>query len=102
MRYAIAILLFEGALFGQQYEIGATLGYGFYRNGTIFSDSGTVQAGSLFNAEARRAQRKRRVVCHDGRGGRVRETREDEFDAETRRRGGAETGAEKTWEGRAL
>ena len=26
-------------------------------------------------------------MCHDGRGGRVRETREGEFDAETRRRG---------------
>ena len=45
MRYAIAVLLFAGAVFGQQYEIGATVGYGFYRNGTIFSDSGTVQAG---------------------------------------------------------
>jgi opacity protein-like surface antigen len=45
MHYAIGVLLFTGAAFGQQYEIGATVGYGFYRNGTIFSNSGTVRAG---------------------------------------------------------
>ena len=45
MRYAIGVLVLAGAAFGQQYEIGANVGYGWYRNGTIFSDSGTVQAG---------------------------------------------------------
>ena len=44
MKYAIVILL-AGAAFAQQYEIGANIGYGFYRDGTIFSDSGTAQAG---------------------------------------------------------
>ncbi|HTT62610.1 MAG TPA: outer membrane beta-barrel protein [Bryobacteraceae bacterium] len=38
------MLLASGA-FAQQYEIGATLGYGFYRNGTIYSASGTADAG---------------------------------------------------------
>jgi opacity protein-like surface antigen len=38
-------VLFVGAALGQQYEIGATVGYGVYRNGTIYSDSGTAQAG---------------------------------------------------------
>ena len=41
----------------------------------------------MLNAETQRTLRNRRVVCHDGRGGRVRKTREREFDAETRRRG---------------
>lgn len=41
----LAFILFSDAAFGQQYEIGANIGYGFYRNGTIYSDSGTVQAG---------------------------------------------------------
>jgi opacity protein-like surface antigen len=45
MKYLVPIVLFSGAAFGQQYEIGANIGYGFYRNGTIFSNSGTVQAG---------------------------------------------------------
>ena len=44
MKYAI-VILFAGAAFAQQYEIGANVGYGFYRNGTIFSASGTAQAG---------------------------------------------------------
>jgi opacity protein-like surface antigen len=44
MKYA-SILLFVASAFGQQYEIGANIGYGFYRTGTIFSDSGTAQAG---------------------------------------------------------
>ena len=38
-------LLFAGAAWGQHYEIGATVGYGIYNNGTIFSDTQTVQAG---------------------------------------------------------
>ncbi len=44
MRY-LAVLLFAGAAWGQHYEIGATVGYGIYNNGTIFSDAQTVQAG---------------------------------------------------------
>src|ERR1035441_3267337 len=44
MKYLVAFL-FACAAFGQQYEIGANIGYGFYRNGTIFSASGTAQAG---------------------------------------------------------
>jgi opacity protein-like surface antigen len=44
MRY-LAFLLFAGAAWGQHYEIGATVGYGIYNNGTIFSDAQTVQAG---------------------------------------------------------
>jgi hypothetical protein len=45
MTYVVPIILFSGAAIGQQYEVGANIGYGFYRNGTIFSDSGTAQAG---------------------------------------------------------
>ena len=45
MRYLVPLILFSGTAIGQQYEIGANIGYGFYRNGTIFSDSGTAQAG---------------------------------------------------------
>ncbi len=42
----LAVILFcTAAAFGQQYEMGAGIGYGLYRNGTIFSDSGTAQAG---------------------------------------------------------
>jgi opacity protein-like surface antigen len=44
MKYAVWVLL-AGTAFGQQYEIGADVGYGIYRNGTIFSGSETVQAG---------------------------------------------------------
>ena len=45
MKYLLRILLFSTAAFAQQYEIGASIGYGIYRNGTIFSDSGSAQAG---------------------------------------------------------
>jgi opacity protein-like surface antigen len=41
----ILVILFAGAAFGQQYEIGADIGYGFYRNETIYSDSESVQVG---------------------------------------------------------
>jgi opacity protein-like surface antigen len=41
----VVVILFAGAAFGQQYEIGANVGYGFYRNGTIYSASETAQAG---------------------------------------------------------
>jgi hypothetical protein len=45
MRY-LAILVFTAAVWGQQqWEVGATIGYGVYRDGTIFSDTQTVQAG---------------------------------------------------------
>src|SRR5690348_16741406 len=53
------------------------------------------RAGFVFNA----AHSKRRVMCYDGRGGRVRETREGEFDAETLRRGDRR---EKRRKGRAF
>jgi len=44
MRYLV-LLFFSAAALGQQYEVGAVIGYGIYRDGTIFSDSQTVQAG---------------------------------------------------------
>lgn len=43
-KYSIVILL-AGEAFAQRYEIGAAIGYGFYNNGTIFSTSGTAEAG---------------------------------------------------------
>ena len=45
MRYVAAVLLLTSAAFAQHYEIGANIGYGLYRNGSIYSDSGTAQAG---------------------------------------------------------
>jgi hypothetical protein len=44
MKYIVAIL-FAGTAFGQQYEMGADLGYGLYRDGSIYSASGTAKAG---------------------------------------------------------
>jgi opacity protein-like surface antigen len=44
MRYAV-LVLFAPAAFGQQYEIGADVGYGFYHDGAIYSAYGTAQAG---------------------------------------------------------
>jgi opacity protein-like surface antigen len=44
MKYAV-LILFAGTAFGQQYEIGADVGYGIYRDGTIFSSTETIQAG---------------------------------------------------------
>ncbi len=38
-------LLFAGACFAQQYEIGGLVGYGFYRNGTVFGPGASAQAG---------------------------------------------------------
>jgi len=46
MRY-LTVILFAGAAFGQQYEIGADIGYGIYRNGSIYSAAGTAEAGIL-------------------------------------------------------
>jgi len=45
MKCVVAILLLASATFAQQYEIGANIGYGFYRDGTIYSASGSAQAG---------------------------------------------------------
>jgi len=44
MKYTVAVLL-AACAFGQQYEIGANIGYGFYRNGSVYSAAGTAQAG---------------------------------------------------------
>src|ERR1051326_8209353 len=44
MRYLLAMAL-TSALSGQQREIGANIGYGFYRNGTIYSSGTSAQAG---------------------------------------------------------
>jgi len=44
MKYAI-VILFAAPVFGQTYEIGANIGYGFYRDGSIYSAAGTAQAG---------------------------------------------------------
>ena len=44
MKYLMGIA-FAVTVFGQQYEIGADIGYGFYRNGTIYSPAGSAQAG---------------------------------------------------------
>ena len=41
----LAAIIFASAAFAQSYEIGAEVGYGFYRNGSIYSASGTAQAG---------------------------------------------------------
>jgi len=38
-------LVFTIAAWGQQYEIGADIGYGLYRNGTIYSAAASAQAG---------------------------------------------------------
>jgi opacity protein-like surface antigen len=38
-------LLFVSAACAQQYEAGAVIGYGWYRNGSIYSNSGTAVAG---------------------------------------------------------
>jgi opacity protein-like surface antigen len=44
-RNLILILFATTVAFAQQYELGATLGYGVYRDGTIYSASGTAEAG---------------------------------------------------------
>lgn len=44
-RYFIAVFLVSAACYAQQYEVGADVGYGFYRSGTILSSSGTAEAG---------------------------------------------------------
>ncbi len=44
MKYVL-IILFAGVAFAQQYEVGANVGYGVYRDGSIYSALGTAQAG---------------------------------------------------------
>jgi len=44
MKHAVGII-FALAAFGQQHEVGADIGYGFYPHGTIYSAEGTAQAG---------------------------------------------------------
>jgi opacity protein-like surface antigen len=39
------VLVFALPAAGQQYEIGADIGYGVYRDGSIYSPEGTAQAG---------------------------------------------------------
>jgi opacity protein-like surface antigen len=46
MKHIAAMLLLTAAACGQeQYEVGANIGYGFYRDGSIYSGAGTAQAG---------------------------------------------------------
>jgi opacity protein-like surface antigen len=45
VRYFAAILFVASAACAQQYEIGADMGYGLYRDGSIYSSVGTAQAG---------------------------------------------------------
>ena len=40
-----AFILFAAVSWAQPWELGAGIGYGIYRDGTIFSDVGTAQAG---------------------------------------------------------
>ncbi len=44
-KHAGIAILFAACAFGQQFEIGATAGYGIYNDGTIFSSYGTADAG---------------------------------------------------------
>lgn len=44
MKYLVFIFL-SGAALAQPYEVGATVGYGIYHDGTIFSADGTANAG---------------------------------------------------------
>ena len=46
MLKCLALLaLLSGGAFAQQYEVGATVGYGICHDGTIFSSEGTAEAG---------------------------------------------------------
>jgi hypothetical protein len=45
MKTLATLILWVGAALGRRYEIGADIGYGFYRSGTVFSNSGSAQAG---------------------------------------------------------
>ena len=41
----LVMIFLAGAALAQKYEVGATIGYGVYHDGTIFSASGTADAG---------------------------------------------------------
>jgi hypothetical protein len=45
LRYLGIAALFGSALFAQPYEIGGSVGYGFYRDGTIYSPGAHTRAG---------------------------------------------------------
>jgi opacity protein-like surface antigen len=45
MKYLAAIVFAAAVASAQPWELGADIGYGVYRDGTIFSDQGTAQAG---------------------------------------------------------
>lgn len=46
-RLLLALIFLAGPALAQQYELGADFGYGFYRNGSIYSSSGSAKAGIL-------------------------------------------------------
>ena len=46
-RLLLALILLACPALAQQYELGADFGYGFYRNGSIYSSSGSAKAGIL-------------------------------------------------------
>jgi opacity protein-like surface antigen len=41
----LVVVLFAGVLCAQPYEVGATAGYGVYRDGSVYSASGVAEAG---------------------------------------------------------
>ena len=45
MKFILVVLLLGCTAFAQQFELGANIGYGFYRNGSVYSGSGSAQAG---------------------------------------------------------
>jgi hypothetical protein len=45
LKYLVAALLCAGACLAQNYEIGGAIGYGIYRDGTIYAPGGDAQAG---------------------------------------------------------
>lgn len=46
VRATAVLILTAGFVYGQQeWELGANIGYGIYRNGTIYSGAGTINAG---------------------------------------------------------
>jgi len=45
MSRRLLLFLISATCYAQQYEVGANIGYGIYRDGTIFSDGATAQAG---------------------------------------------------------
>jgi hypothetical protein len=45
LKYLIAAALFATGCFGQDTEIGGAIGYGVYRNGSIYAPGGKAQTG---------------------------------------------------------